>query len=267
MLGNVFLKSLRDQRWSLAWWGVGVSLLAAFLVAMFPSIKGIEGFDEVVEAYPKELMAFFGASEMTKMTSATGFLNIELFALMGPLLVMIFTILRGSGAVAGEEGTGTIEMLLSEPITRGRLLAEKFASTVTATGALSIVLWAVLLVGGALTDMDIGVMRLTGMIVSLALLGLTFGAIAFAAGCVTGRRNVATGAAAAIAVATYFANVLRELVDFMEPARWISPFYYYSGADPLVNGLNPGHVAVLVVAIVVMAAAAYVGFLRRDLRL
>ncbi|MQG67224.1 MAG: ABC transporter permease, partial [SAR202 cluster bacterium] len=61
MLGNVFLKSLRDQRWSLAWWGVGVSLLAAFLVAMFPSIKGIEGFDEVVEAYPKELMAFFGA--------------------------------------------------------------------------------------------------------------------------------------------------------------------------------------------------------------
>ncbi len=267
MLSSVFLKSLRDQRWSLAWWGLGVGLLAAFLVAMFPSIRDIEGFDEVIEAYPQELMAIFGASEMADMTSATGFLNIELFGLMGPLIVMIFTILRGSGAVAGEEGTGTIEILLSEPITRGRLLAEKFASMVIATAALCIALWAVLVVGGALADMDIGIMRLTGMIVSLALLGLTFGSIAFAAGCITGRRNVAAGAAAAVAMATYFANVLREIVDFMEPARWLSPFYYYSDADPLVNGLNPGHMAVLVIAIAVMAAAAYVGFLRRDLRL
>jgi ABC-2 type transport system permease protein len=59
-------------------------------------------------------------------------------------------------------------------------------------------------------------------------------------------------------------NALSVIVDFMEPARWLSPFYYYNGATPLVNGLSPAHVAVLLAIVLVCVAVAYFGFQRRD---
>ena len=53
----------------------------------------------------------------------------------------------------------------------------------------------------------------------------------------------------------------------MAPAQWISPFYYYNENNPLLNGLNLAHAAVLVVVILLLASLAYWGFQRRDLRL
>jgi ABC-2 type transport system permease protein len=57
---------------------------------------------------------------------------------------------------------------------------------------------------------------------------------------------------------------LAPLAEKLEPYRKLSPFYYYIGADPLVNGLNLGHVAVLLGLIVVLLAVALLAFQRRD---
>ena len=54
-------------------------------------------------------------------------------------------------------------------------------------------------------------------------------------------------------------------MDALEPYRKVSPFYYYSGADPLSNGLDPGHVAVLVGITMVLLAMGVFAFRRRDL--
>ena len=47
--------------------------------------------------------------------------------------------------------------------------------------------------------------------------------------------------------------------------RW-SPFYYYLGSDPLVNGMHWGHGAVLAGITVGLVTLAVVLFDRRDLR-
>ena len=267
MLSNVFFKTLRDQRRSLAWWGLGLALLAVMMLAFFPSIEGNEELLKLAEVYPEELMALFGFSDIGQMTTAVGFLNAELFGFMAPLLLLIFAILLGSGAIAGEEGRGTLEILLSEPIRRGRLVFEKFAGMVAATVTLSLALLVVLLVGAPVAGMDIGLMRLVEATASMTLLGLTFGGLAFALGCIIGSRGVAAGIAGGVAVITYLANNLRAIVDFIDPAKWLSPFFYYIDADPLANGLNLAHAGVLVLAIAALAAAAYIGLERRDLSL
>ena len=70
----------------------------------------------------------------------------------------------------------------------------------------------------------------------------------------------------AVGIAAYFLNALAPLVEALEPAQKLSAFYYYIGADPLVNGLNLAHAAVLVGLIVAALAVALVTFERRDLR-
>jgi ABC-2 type transport system permease protein len=44
------------------------------------------------------------------------------------------------------------------------------------------------------------------------------------------------------------------------------PWYYFDGADPLLNGLSPGHLAVLLGSSAALIGAAYVGVNRRDLK-
>jgi ABC-2 type transport system permease protein len=48
--------------------------------------------------------------------------------------------------------------------------------------------------------------------------------------------------------------------------KYFSPFYYYSGHDPLGNGLHVVDLAVLGAASVALVAFAALAFQRRDLR-
>jgi ABC-2 type transport system permease protein len=100
---------------------------------------------------------------------------------------------------------------------------------------------------------------------ALALLGSTFGAISLMAGSATGKMSLAIGIAAAVGVLAYVFNSFAQLVAAIEWLRYVSPIYYYSGADPLANGLSLAHVAVLLSTIVGLVIASAVLFERRDI--
>ncbi|MBV8258582.1 MAG: ABC transporter permease, partial [Actinobacteria bacterium] len=48
--------------------------------------------------------------------------------------------------------------------------------------------------------------------------------------------------------------------------RYLSPFYYYAGNDPLSNGVDSGHLLVLGAVSLLLTAVAAVAFERRDIR-
>ena len=146
-------------------------------------------------------------------------------------------------------------------------MAQKFAALITATFVLALVLWIVLVIGALAIAMDVSALRLAAVTFSVMLLGVTFGTLAFAAGCVTGRRSTSVAIVAAVAVGTYLLNAASIIVSYMQPAKWLSPFYYYNGADPLANGLNPAHATVLLATTAILLGAGYLGLQRRDLRL
>ena len=267
MLSNVFLKSLRDERWPMVWWSAGLGLFAAMMIAFFPSIRGNDDFNVMLESYPENLKTLFGLSELTDITSAVGFFNAEIFGFMAPLLFVIHGVVLGSGAIAGEEGRGSLEILLSEPIARGKLVVQKAAAMIANAISLGLVLWIVLVIGTLIIDIDLRVLHLAAITFSTVLLGVTFGALAFAAGCFTGSRGTSVAIVAAVAVGTYLLNAASGIVSYMEAAKWLSPFFYYNAANPLANGLNPAHAAALLATIAILLVAGYFGFAGRDLRL
>jgi len=264
MLHNVFLKTLRDQRRAILWWGIGLIILALVVIAYYPSIKGIPEFNTMVEQMPEGLRRLF-MGQFSDILSPQGYLNTQLFFFMVPLLFLVYAIGLGADALAGEEERKTIDLLLSTPLPRWRVVVEKFAALLVLVSALAFSLWLGLAIGAAMVDMAISYGRLADITISGALLGLAFGAFALAVGCSTGRRGVAMGVAGIIAVATYFLNTLGPLTDILKPYQGLSPFYYYIEADPLVNGLNMGHAIVLMGLTIVCLIIALVAFERRDL--
>jgi len=98
------------------------------------------------------------------------------------------------------------------------------------------------------------------------LLGLVFGALALALSAATGRTRVAIYGSIGSAFGLYVVNGFLPFSEsFAGLAKW-SPFYYYLSSDPLLNGMNWGHGAVLLGLFIVLVAAAVALFDRRDLR-
>ncbi len=266
MLRNVFLKTLYDHRRSLLWWAVGLLCYAAMIAGLYSSVKSLPDLNQMIELAPKELMAAF-IGNMKDITSPAGYLNSQIFFFLAPLLFLIFAVGQGSAALAGEEEAGTLDLLLANPVSRPRVVLEKLGALMLMIAGLAAVLWGGLAAGAAFARIEISVGRMAEATVSVALLGLVFGALALAIGCATGSRSLSTGVTSALALATYLLNALGSIVAGLEPYRKLSPFYYQSAADPLVNGLNWGHAAMLIVLVVIFGAVALASFQRRDLAL
>jgi ABC-type transport system involved in multi-copper enzyme maturation permease subunit len=61
---------------------------------------------------------------------------------LAPLLFLIFAIGQGSGAIAGEEERGTLDLLLANPRSRVRIVLEKFGALALMTLGLAAMMWA-----------------------------------------------------------------------------------------------------------------------------
>ena len=264
----VATRFIRDHRRSLLWWSVGVVALVLFTVSLFPSLKGEEALDEVIAQMPEALRAMFGLDTAIPLTSPAGYLQGRLFGSLLPLLLIVFAVGLGTRAIAGSEEQGTLELLLSNPVTRRTVVGERYLAMVamitglTAVFALSLVLLAVPF--GALDGVPLsGLAGATAGVFGIALL---HGTIAFGVGAATGRRALALSSATVVAVAGYLAQGLLGLSDAIRPLRFVVPWHWYLGRNMLAQGVAPDAIIVPIVLSTAIFAAGVTAFLRRDLR-
>ena len=64
----------------------------------------------------------------------------------------------------------------------------------------------------------------------------------------------------------FLINGFAPLVSGIAWLKYLSPFYYYSGHDPIVHGIDVGGLVVLGVATLLLVVVAVEGLRRRDLR-
>ena len=265
MLRTVLLKTIRDQRRALLWWSIGLLGVALMYAGVYPSIRdNAETLNEYMESFPEVFReAFMGQSG--DFASPAGYLNTELFGFFGPLLLLLYAVGAGARAIAGEEERQTLDVLLAAPVSRRRVITDKFVAMNVGLLTLSVVLWLSVAVLGPPFDLTPDLANLAAATFSCFLLALAFGTIALAIGALTGRRGLAIGLGAGLAAATYLFHVLAPSVDAIAWLEYLSPFYYYREAEPLLYGLKVTHTLVLVAISVVAFAGALFAFERRDL--
>jgi ABC-2 type transport system permease protein len=263
LLRNVFTKTIRDLRWPTFWVALGCGAMTGYFALLFPTYSSLFDFNAMLEKMGPAAK-LMGAS-LGDASTLIGFLHIELFSMMLPAGMIAFAAGMASGFTAGEESRGTIDVLLSYPVSRRRLVLEKSLAIVIGCVVTAAVVWVFAIVGAALSASELPPDSLAAALVMLVLLGLAFGAIALAISAGTGNRGAAIGIAVALMVAMYLIDALANVVDGLNTVRPLSLFRYYMGGDPLRYGLNLADAAVLAAVAVAFLAFSVVLFERRDL--
>jgi ABC-2 type transport system permease protein len=262
-LAAVWSKTLRDQRRALTWWSIGIVLLVLMYAAFFPSIKNNAAqFDQYMKNLPKTVRDMLGGADIA---SPEGYLMSEIFSFMGPVLLLVYAIGAGARAIAGEEEAGTLDLLLSTPVRRRRIVLDKFVAMTLGTLLLGGLAWAAAAVAGPPFDLTVSFAGLAAAFLNLFLMALAFGAIALAVGAATGGRALAIGASSGAALATFLLKTFAATLTWLQPYRLLSPFYYYTGHDPLRTGFHVADPIVLAAVALAALAVALVAFEGRDL--
>lgn len=264
MLPSLVRKTLRDWRRTVLGWALGLAALSLIYVGSWASLKNDPDLLRLkTESLPKSLSASLGISDLT---SGTGYLQGTVYSLVGPLLLSMVAIMLGARAIAGPEDNHVMDLLLANPISRRGLVAQRASALIGVLVGFGLILWIVPLALSQALGMGVSVVQVSAASLGLLLLGLLFGTLALAVGAATGRRSAALGVAGTVAVAGYVIRALSENVSWMSAWRWVSPFHYYLGSDPLHNGFDLGYLLVLAGGSVVFVVVAFVTFDRRDIR-
>ncbi|MGI9646085.1 MAG: ABC transporter permease subunit [Ilumatobacteraceae bacterium] len=262
---DVARRFLADRRTAWLGWGLGVVVYTGLMMALWPTIRDSEGYQNAAEDLPEAFDALFGPGGID-LGSPEGYLNTYVFGMMIPLMMIVAGISAGAAIIAGEEEDGTLELLLSHPVSRRRVALEK-STAVLAYLALFAVLCAGVIIGlGPAVDMDVDAGNVAAASLGAWLAAAVYALVAVTTGAATGRRGASAGLAGGLAGLGYLLMIVAELADGLSGLRYLSPLYLANGSSPVENGIPGGYYLALVAVIGVLVGAAVVALRRRDLR-
>lgn len=260
---RVLLKSVRDNGRGWIGWSLALTAVAAMYSAFWPTMGKNPQMEEAIKAYPEALKE---ALHMQDLSRPETYLGSTVFGLLVPILLAVFAISAGTKAVAGDEEAGTLDLVMAQPVGRVSLALQRFGAIVLAVVLISA------LVGLAVTGMrgpaeypEVSAGNIAATTFQLVLFGVFFGALAFGIGAWTGRKTLALAAGAIVAVVGYLCNSFLPQVEGLAWTEKISPFYWYLGGEPLVNGLDWGGIGLLAGLAALLAGLGTWRFTRRDL--
>jgi ABC-2 type transport system permease protein len=170
-----------------------------------------------------------------------------------------------SGLLAGEEGEGTLQSMLAQPVTRLRLFVEKVLAGMVISFVVCLGAAAGVLLALTLLHEQISLGRLLEATVGAWLLLMVFGSFSFGIGAITGKRQVAGGMTAMAAFGTYLLTSLASNVASLSTVEKLSPFHYYNTPAITVYGLAKNNVLVMVSVIIFFLVVSAIVFQRRDI--
>ncbi len=305
-------KLLRDIRWPL----IAVMVLLCVFTMLWvkiaqrvtaeiaPFFNGVAAmsklnpkvFEEVLFKGPGRIsQAVMGGGEV-HFENPTDFLAVELLHPVVITLVCLWSIGRASGAVAGELDRGTLELLLSQPVPRSRLILAHFLVDCIVIPALVLSIAAGTHLGlAAVGPFEVDYTVLDALktkapfaiphgpdvlpvhvggqwkaLVNLAALMFAVSGLTIAISSLNRSRWKATGLATGIILGMFIVNVIGQLWDTLAVTRPISLFFYYQPqkiwlknqwfADWSGAG-GPATTLVETPVLVVLAAVGAIGYL------
>jgi ABC-2 type transport system permease protein len=212
---------------------------------------------------PENLMSFGSGNFFT----LPGALTLGLQHPLAIAFVGVFAIGSPVSAVAGERERGTLEVLLSRPLSRQR----HYAVVALAVLLMIALAMAALLIGqvaGALAvdiadELDLGLLPL--VFVNGLLMWGAFASVALAASVSFDRAGPALGVALGFLLVNYFFEILGSLWDAAEFLQPYSLFHHFDPGQILQGDGDPLDYAICAVALVIGAIWALMVYPRRDL--
>ena len=175
-----------------------------------------------------------------------------------------YAALTAAASLSGEERGRTAEFLLTHPVSRVRVAAEKLIAVLLQVLAMNVVVFALSLasmaaVGEEIPWKELCLLHLAYCLMTLEIAGICFGISAFLRG---GSAGVGLGVAALF----YVMNIIANITEKAAFLKSLTPFGYCDGAELVSSGaLDGSKVAIGMGMAVVCIAAAFWYYPRKDI--
>ncbi len=260
---TVFKHSLSRSRGGILGWGLSLALFAFLMVMFFDTIaEDIDTFSQLLDAYPPEMMAFFG--EGAEFTTPEGFLSLEFFSFM-PLVLGVYAIIAGSGLLAGDEESGVLDLIAAQPVSRSDLFWGRLLSWTVALVVILALVWGAVMFSSTFYTAEYDGANLAGGLLSLTALMIFFFGLALLLSMLLPSRRLASMVTGIALVAAFFVDGLSGLNDSLASVVEYLPLYYYQG-DTWSRGFEVNHFLLLAGFSVMFIGLAWWRFMARDIR-
>jgi len=255
-LRSVYTRSLGMIVVPACWWTLVIAGFAAWMVVVVKQIETQMASLYASSPLLKDVITRVGGGDISTNATLLSFLFVFL-----PLLLMAFAATQANRWSADEE-EGRLELVLSTPQPRLRVLLGRFAALTTATIIIGMLTLAATAVASLATGLQFDWGNLAAATLSIIPLGLLVAAIGYLfSGWL--RTAVDTGLLSFLLVIWFFISFIGPGLNWPDATLRLSAFYYYG--TPLLHGLplldTLGVLAVTVAAL----AVASVRFVRKDI--
>ncbi|MGN0432341.1 MAG: ABC transporter permease subunit [Lachnospiraceae bacterium] len=222
----------KQNRKNLFIWALCVGFLCFGCLLLYSSLE--ESMAEMSGMF-SDLGAFSMAFGMDKINIGTleGFYAIEI-ALMLSLGGALFAALTGSAICAKEEEGHTAEFIYTLPVSRTRILLQKYAAMVLLLVVFEIINVLLVLAGfgimGSMPDMENFALYHSASF----LMHLEIGSICFLLSAAMKKKP--TGAALGLSVFLYMMDLLCRVLPDLKNLKYVTPYYYANASDIFSEG-------------------------------
>ena len=257
----IFKQTLHDSRRAVLAIGIIGALLAIMIVALFPSFSEFEEINAMLDS--PIFSALFG--EIGDYTTPEGFIGNEFFSFL-PLMMAFYSVFVGLQIFSADESRGALDILLSAPIPRWRVVVERLlAYVVSYLGMMLITYAGFVLILMLVPEVQLGLDKVAAAVLNIFPLLLLQTTLTLFVSTLVRGGNKAAGISGGIIIASYFVTALADLAgDALRVVKPLSMFSYYSGYHALKEGFQWGNMGVLITVALGLAVLSVIAFERRD---
>lgn len=260
---NLLAKTLRDKRFFVLGWSLGLAFLGFTMTSFFPSFSGGE-IDELMKTLPPALQGLVG--DLQDWKQLPGYIGSQVFDIRLPIFASILSILLAVGITVSEEDKGQLRTLISLPISRRSIIIAKWLAIVVISFVASFATVLGVQIGVWVIGETLDSMVLVRLGLFTWLLITALATLIFAVGSATGKRGFTTAIGIIVAIGSFLLSTFSQSVSWLKDYEWLSFLHYFPATDIAKGTIEWGNVAFYLSLIIVSLAIAFIFFPRRDIK-
>lgn len=262
MFKSVLGKTLYEKRWSTLFWVIGLAAAAALTMAFYPSFSQ-KGIDQIIGSVPDSLKSLIGSAASFK--TVPGYLAQQIYGPNLLIVIIAMSVIVFISLTTNDEERGTLQTLLTLPVSRQRVLVSKLAAGLIMVGLGCAAMTVGALIGLAAIHEAAPLGHMLVATLACWLLCCCYGLVAFALAMATGWRGLTIGVASAYAFASFLVTSLAPAAAKLKPIDAFSLLHYYNAHPVLLEGVHWGSLGVLAAVAAVLIGVCLPLFMRRDI--
>ncbi|MFC7156271.1 ABC transporter permease [Halomarina halobia] len=240
---------------------VALGLFAALYIGLFPSVSAGFDFEQYAESLPPAIRNAFG---ITALGTIEGYLSTQLYRFVWTILLGLYFAYAAGSLIAGDIERDRLELLLATPVSRARVVVEKFCALLVPLLGLSAAAPVMVYAMTVLIDDPVPLADL----VTVTLLAIPYllacAAVGLLLSVLVSRADLAQRGAMAVVFGLFTLDSVVADTDVEWLGR-VSPTHYFDPSAVLVEGEVPlADPLVLLAATAALLALSALWFRRRD---